>query len=92
MFCIASFSEVVRLHEFCLVVSENVPVSPRTFIVEVTVVSYWLLDTSSIYAVSAEVNIPVVQFPPVVLLIKSIHLETLTKVGPVSPRIRIGSD
>ena len=29
---------------------------------------------------------------PVPLLIKSIPLSMLTKVGPVSPRIRIGSD
>ena len=35
---------------------------------------------------------PVVQFPPVLLLRKSIPLEIVTKVGPVSPRIQIGSD
>ena len=91
MFWMTSFSAVLRSQELFLVVRENVHVSPRTLRFEVTVVSNLSLDTISIYIVSAEVIIPVVH-PPVLLLMKSIPLDTLTRVDHVSPRIHIGSD
>lgn len=70
---------------------ENVPVNPSSVICELTVVLYLSLETSSIYKVSDEVIIHV-EATPVPLLMMSIHLDTLTSVGPVSPRTKIGSD
>ena len=80
------FSPVLRIQLLALVVIENVHVVPITLNVETTVVLYHVLDLNCICTVSLEVTMPVVP-AQVILLIKSVPCEILSKLGPVNPRI-----
>ena len=92
MFWMTIFSHALKIQLLFLVVTEKVQVRPRTRRYELIVLSYPVLEIISIYMVSLDVTIPVVHHIPVLLLIKSVHLEILIGVDQVSPRIIIGSD
>ena len=71
--------------------SENEPVSQAIEIVELTVVSYAVLEIIFMYTVSLDVIIPVVPIA-VQLFIKRTHFDMLMRADPESPKTRIGSD